>query len=167
MGKSEKPLELLETADEIVLNDKDLKTACFAYARENFQGKRFLNKETGRKILVSRDGLDEWESKSKSRAQILSIKKLDALLQESSLLQKRPDTEGRYDIENFSYFSKEISINGKMYDAVITVRKTRQVGDKYYHHYLKDIKLEPRSGNWHTSGNPASDAPLLHGSSDA
>jgi hypothetical protein len=30
--------------------------------------------------------------------------------------------------------------------AIITVKKTKPYGDKYYHHYLDDIKIEPRSG---------------------
>ena len=30
--------------------------------------------------------------------------------------------------------------------AVITVRKIKNYGDKYYHHYLEDIKIEPCSG---------------------
>ncbi|GHU18631.1 hypothetical protein FACS1894163_10840 [Spirochaetia bacterium] len=77
------------------MSDPDLKKECFKYARQSFQGKRFTNKETGREIIVSKDGLEEWKNKSKSREQILSIK-------------------------NYGY--------------------------KYYHHYLEDIKIEPRSG---------------------
>jgi hypothetical protein len=103
--------------------------------------------------LVSRDGLDEWQGKSKSREQILSIKKLPTMIEDSSLLTSVPDSKMRRGVEGFSYFSYIIQINGIEYEAILTVKRTKEGGDKYYHHYLKDIKIEPRSGNWHPPVN--------------
>ena len=37
-------------------------------------------------------------------------------------------------------------INGTPFQAIITVKRTKDYGDKYYHHYLGGIKIEPHSG---------------------
>ncbi|MBO4629021.1 MAG: hypothetical protein J5687_03615, partial [Treponema sp.] len=59
---------------------KAFKTLWFNYARENFQGKTFKNKNTNIDILVSRTGLNEWFSKTKTFEQAESIKFLDEIL---------------------------------------------------------------------------------------
>jgi hypothetical protein len=38
------------------------------------------------------------------------------------------------------------NIHQQGYRAVITIKRTKHYGDKYYHHYLEDIKIEPYSG---------------------
>jgi hypothetical protein len=135
-----------ETETEKGLSNHELKKDCFNYARDNFQGKKYLNSDTGREILVSRDGLDEWYSKTKSREQALSIKILDDLLTSSKLSKSETDRKGRDDIQSMDRFSRNCVVNGKPYEARITVRTTKEHGDKYYHHYLADIEIEPRSG---------------------
>ncbi|GHU92785.1 hypothetical protein FACS189479_02710 [Spirochaetia bacterium] len=137
---------IIETNSEKALSDPDLKKECFKYARQSFQGKRFTNKETGREIIVSKDGLGEWKSKSKSREQILSIKILDQLLEKAVFSHSEPDKLNRKNIMGISYFDCWCSINGQVYNAVITIRDIKNYGYKYYHHYLEDIKIEPRSG---------------------
>ena len=137
---------VFETDTEKGLNDIELKKECYCYARHAFQGKRFLNKETGRAIIVSKDGLGEWKSKSKSRDQILSIKILDTLLENAVYTHSATDKAGRKNIEHIAYFNRTCTINGKVYNTVITVRRIKNYGDKYYHHYLENIKIEPRSG---------------------
>jgi hypothetical protein len=135
-----------ETSIEHTLNKFDLKRECYDYARRAFQGKKFSNKETGREIAVSKDGLGEWKTKSKSRDQILSIKILDQLLENASHTHDTQDKAGRKNIALISYFTKNCKINDKEYNAIITIRKIKNYGDKYYHHYLEDVKIEPRSG---------------------
>jgi hypothetical protein len=139
-------VEIIETDTEKDLSDAELKKECFSYARQTFQGKKITNKETGREIIVSKDGLGEWKSKSKSREQILSIKILDKLLEGSVHTHDAPDKQNRKNIETISYFSCGCKINGKEFSAVITIIKIKNYGDKYYHHFLKDIKIEPCSG---------------------
>jgi hypothetical protein len=135
-----------ETDAEKGLTDHELKKECFNYAREHFQGKKYPNADTGREILVSRDGLDEWYSKTKSREQSLSIRILDDLLTSSKMLRPDTDRKGRNDIQSMDHFSRNCIINGRPYEARITIRTTREHGDKYYHHYLANIEIEPRSG---------------------
>jgi hypothetical protein len=90
---------LIETDTEKVLSIHDLKQECFVYARKQFQGKKFTNKTMGREIIVSKDGLGEWKSKSKSREQILSVKILDKLLENSLFDHATEDKQGRKNIE--------------------------------------------------------------------
>jgi hypothetical protein len=135
-----------ETDAEKDLTDYELKRSCFNYARACFHGKKYLNGDTRRQILVSCDGLDEWYSKTKSREQALSIKILDDLLTASKLSKPDTDRKGRDDVQRMDHFSRNCIVNGKTYEARITIRTTREHGDKYYHHYLADIEIEPRSG---------------------
>jgi len=72
---------IIETDDERGLSIDELRRKCLIYAQQNFQGKSFINKDTGRVIQVSHQGLGEWKMKSKTREQILSIKILDKLLE--------------------------------------------------------------------------------------
>jgi hypothetical protein len=143
----EKPQSIIiETDAERKLSLNDLRKERLHYVQEHFQGKMFTNKSTGREIKVSREGIGEWKMKSKTREQVVSIKILDRLLEDSTLDHDSPDEKGRQNIENFSYFTRRCMVNETPYMAIITVKKTRPYGDKYYHHYLDDIKIEPRSG---------------------
>jgi len=76
----------------------------------------------------------------------LSIKMLDSLLEDGIFDHDADDKHARKNIEKISYFNSPCVINNKEYNAVITVRKIKNYGDKYYHHYLEDIKIEPCSG---------------------
>ena len=112
----------------------------FDLARQQFQGKKFTNIGTGREIIVSKDGLGEWKSKSKSREQVLSIKILDKLLENGVFDHDAEDKYHRKNIEKVSYFHSSCEISGARYNAIITVMKIKNYGDKYYHHYLEEKK---------------------------
>jgi len=137
---------IAETEHEKSLSVHDLKRECFEYARKNFQGKKFTNKASGREIIVSKDGLGEWKSKSKSREQILSVKILDKFLENCIFDHDANDKSDRKNIEKILYFHNSCVINDREYIAVITIKRIKNYGDKYYHHYLEDIKFEPCSG---------------------
>jgi hypothetical protein len=137
---------VLETDVEKALSDLELKKECLNYARQHFQGKIFTNKMTGREIKVSGEGLGEWKMKSKTREQVLSIKILDKLLENAAFDHDAPDEKGRANIDFFSYFTQQCALNGVPYMAIITIKKTKPCGDKYYHHYLEGIKIKPYSG---------------------
>jgi hypothetical protein len=131
---------VIEADREKALSIHELKKECFDYARGHFQGKKFTNIATGKDIIVSKDGLGEWKSKSKSREQTLSVKILDRLLENGIFSHDSNDKYGRKNIVKISYFNSPCVINNKEYNAVITVRRIKNYGDKYYHHYLEDIK---------------------------
>jgi len=137
---------IAETDAEHNLSFEELRQECLNFVQQHFQGKTFTNKATGREIQVSRQGIGEWKMKSKTREQILSIKILDQLLEDAVFDHDATDEKGRENIEYFSYFNRLCVINETPFQAIITVKRTKDYGDKYYHHYLEDIKIEPRSG---------------------
>jgi len=145
---------IIETEYERKLTDRELKKKCFMYARENYQGKYFNNTDTGLNILVSRDGLDEWYNKTKSRDQALSIKKLDKLLENSMLISLSDDNYKRQYVEGFIYLSASCMVNNSDYNAIITIKQTKGNPNKFYHYYLQSIKIEPHSGYGTSSENP-------------
>ncbi|MGI5066120.1 hypothetical protein [Treponema putidum] len=153
---------ITETLAEQALSNKELKNAVFDYAREHFQGNTYINKNTGDVILVSRDGLSEWKTKSKSREQILSIKILDKLLTNAKKISSAEELKNRRSILGYDYYSCECRISGKNFNAIITIKKPINSEKKYYHHYLEDIKIEPSSRILHPAQNKR-DALLLDG----
>jgi len=141
-----KQTTIVETDAERDLSFDELRRECLSYAQQNFQGKTFSNKATGREIQVSRQGIGEWKMKSKTREQVLSIKILDQLLEDAAFDHDALDEKGRLNVDSFSYFKHLCVINGTPFQAIITVKTTKDYGDKYYHHYLESIKIRPRSG---------------------
>ena len=137
---------IAETEYEKTLADRELKKECFVYAREKFQGKTFINVDTGLDILVSRDGLDKWYSRTKSREQSISIKKLDAILENSKQINSEADRKNRHTVDGYRYFTSNMNINGKPYKIKLLTRETHGEDSKYYYHFLEDIKIEPDSG---------------------
>jgi len=137
---------IVENEHEIKLSFKELKKECFKYAQYNFQGRTYINADTGREIHISRQGLGEWKMKSKTREQVLSIKILNQLLENATFDHHAPDEKARPNVESFSYFNCQCIINGMTFKAIITTKRTMPYGDKYYHHYLENIKIKPCSG---------------------
>ncbi|GHV76794.1 hypothetical protein AGMMS49942_16150 [Spirochaetia bacterium] len=135
--------EISETGEEKALSDKELKTACFNFARRHFQGKAFRNKSTNQNITVSRGGLGEWKTKTRSRDQIVSIKILDKLLIHGTYWKDADDTEEDPNIDKYLYFRQNCKINSTEYTAIITIRVYKQdKRHKYYHHYLNDVLIK-------------------------
>ncbi|MCL2400980.1 MAG: hypothetical protein FWC91_14720 [Defluviitaleaceae bacterium] len=137
---------IAENEHEKNIADRELKKECFQYARDNFQGKYFTNADTGRDILVSRDGLDKWYNSTKSREQSISIKRLDLILENSKQTDTETDRKNRHTVDGYSYFTSNMDINGKPYKITLLTRETHGKNSKYYYHFLEDIKIEPDSG---------------------
>lgn len=131
--------EIWESESEQGLSNKDLKAECFYFARQHFQGKNFVNISTNKHITVSRDGLGEWKTKTKTREQTLSIKILDFLLENGTTWKTETPKNNDANIKKIIYFRQNCRINGLEYTAIITV-KSYKAKDyyKYYHHYLDD-----------------------------
>lgn len=126
---------------------KAFKTFCFNYARENFQGKTFRNGNKNVDILVSRTGLNEWFSKTKTYEQAESIKHLDEILKKAVYNHHKKNEHPKKGDEKstFDYYDYKLNINGKDYAVVLTVKNVQGQGSIYYHHFLDDIKIEPSS----------------------
>ena len=137
--------EIWETEEEKNLPVQELKKMLFAWALKRLKGKSFINKPINKAITVSRDGLGEWKSTTKSREQAISIKILGILLEAADYWKEGPHIPPDPNIEKVIYFRQDCRINGKMYTAVITVKAYKsQNYRKYYHHYLDDFMIPPQ-----------------------
>jgi len=135
--------QIMETEEEKQLSDRELKNRNFTWALQNLRGKTFDNKSIKTGILISRDGLGEWKSTTKSREQALSIRILHVLLKVAVYWKEKPHVPPDPNIEKVLYFKQHCRINGKDYIAVITVKVYKAQGrHKYYHHYLDDFSLD-------------------------
>jgi hypothetical protein len=145
MSENNQIPEIWETEEEKALSDQELKKRNFRWALKYLRGKSFVNKSINRAIAVSRDGLGEWKTVTKSREQAISIKILHNFLESAALWKE--ETPKNYDpnIEKVIYFKQECKINGNMYVAIITIKVYRsQKYYKYYHHYLDDFTITPK-----------------------
>jgi hypothetical protein len=135
-----------ETEDEKVLSVKELKDVCFTWALQHLRGKYFLNKSINKAIMVSRDGLGEWKTVTKSRDQAISIKTLGELLENATLWKEELPKNQDPNIEKVIYFRQDCKANNNMYTVIITVKVyVSQNYHKYYHHYLDDFTLDPQN----------------------
>ena len=94
---------------------KAFKTSCFAYAKEHFQGKSFLNGKRKVLIKVSRTGLNEWFSKTKTYEQAESIKYLDEMLKKAvyNHLAKNEHPKRGDELATFDYYDYKLTIQRK------------------------------------------------------
>ena len=135
--------EIWETEEERQHSDRELRNRNFLWALQNFRGKTFLNKSINKSIHVSREGLGEWKTVTKSRDQALSIKILDVMLETAVFWREEPPKKPDPNILKVIYFRQHCRINGNNYTAIITVKVYKsQDYHKYYHHYLDDFSLE-------------------------
>ena len=138
-------LEFWETEDEKILSVQELKKQNFTWALENLRGKSFFNKSINQNIGVSRDGLGEWKTVTKTRDQAVSLKILGKMLENSIFWKEEQPKNNDPNIEKVIYFRQDCMINGQIYTAVITVKVYKSENyHKYYHHYLDDFFLEPQ-----------------------
>ena len=129
--------EIWETEEEKALSVRELKNLNFTWALKYLRGRSFVNRSINKAITVSRDGLGEWKTVTKSREQAISIKILSKLLESAAFWKEEPPKNGDPNIEKIIYFRQKCKINGNMYVAIITIKVYRsQTYYKYYHHYL-------------------------------
>jgi hypothetical protein len=145
LGEAEIP-EISETEEGKALLLGQLKHDCLKFAKKIFQGKIFVNKDTGKPIRVSQDGLMEWWRKSRKRDHVVSIKLLNFFLENAVFQGEVPDYKNRREIESVSRFETCCKVNGKPYKVVITTRKAVDDIDKLRYYTLKDTEIaEPVS----------------------
>ena len=129
------------TEEEKRLTARELKDACFHWALEHMRGRNFFNTSINQDIAVSRDGLGEWKTVTKSHEQALSIKLLEDLLKNAVFWKEEQPKKADPNIQKVIYLKQHCRINGNDYRAIITVKVHKsQDYHKYYHHYLDDLR---------------------------
>jgi len=132
--------EIWETEEEKGFSIGQLKYCYQQIARQKFQGKVFTNKDTGRPIKVSKDGIMEWWRKSRRREHIISVRLLDFFLENGLFIEENPDYLGRKKIISASQFESNCKINGKLYRVIITTRRAIYDIDKFKYYALKAVE---------------------------
>ncbi|MDR1870201.1 MAG: hypothetical protein LBQ82_09500 [Treponema sp.] len=131
--------EIWETEEEKHFSIGQLKYYYQQIARQRFRGKVFTNKDTGRLIRVSKDGIMEWWRKSRKREHIISVQLLDFFLENGKFIEENPDYLGRKKIISASQFESVCMVNGKLYKVIITTRRAIYDTDKFRYYALKEI----------------------------
>jgi len=131
--------EIWETEKDKWLSIGKLKYHYLQIAKQRFQGKVFTNKNTGKPIRISKDGIMEWWSKSRKREHIISVQLLDFFLENAIFTGENPDYLGRRKIIGVSHFEIKCIINGKLFLVIITTRKAIYDIDKLKYYSLKAI----------------------------
>ncbi|MBF0456731.1 MAG: hypothetical protein HQK99_02430 [Nitrospirae bacterium] len=111
------------------------------WAMINLRGQSPVNKDTGWHIDISRKGIEESLSKSRSAHidQIEAIRAIPDLIENAVLAETHPDKKGSADIINIHRFYAPIEIDGKLYRAKLTVRESAD-GKKFYDHSLTELE---------------------------
>lgn len=90
--------------------------------------------------------MNEWFSKSKSLAQIFSIKRLDEILINATYTHQSENTKNQnINAPSYEYYDYPIEILRERYCAVVTVRIVQNgKSDRhiYYHHYLDNVDIK-------------------------
>jgi len=133
--------EIWITEEEESLSIGQLKFCYLQIARQRFQGKVFINKDTQNPIKVSRDGINEWWRKSRRREHIVSVQLLDFFLENGIFIGESPDYKNRPEIEGASQFESVCKVNGNLYKVIITIRKGVDDIAKLRYYTLKNIQL--------------------------
>jgi hypothetical protein len=131
--------EIWETEEDKLFSIGKLKHQYLQIVKQNFQGKVFINKNTGKPIRVSADGIMEWWRKSRKREHIISIQLLDIFLTSAMFVGESPDYKERKKIESASQFESEFKINGTYFKVILTTRKSIYDIDKFRYLSLKEI----------------------------
>lgn len=134
---------ITETAADKQLDTAALKAKYLAFAKKWFQGNSYHNADTNTDIRVSRDVIDEWNTKTKSREQILSMKVLDKLI-ETAVASNTEEIESgkRKGVTGVKYFEAGLTVDDNTYKAYLTVKEIQDTDNKAYHYYLEDVALE-------------------------
>ena len=135
--------EMWENEGDKRCSVSELKKIYFAWALDRFRGKKFSNKSIHKAISVSRDGLGEWKTNTKSREQAISIKLLDVFLTNGQFWKEEADKNRDPNVEKVVYLRQPCTINGNEYTAILTIKVYKHDNyHKYYHHYLDGVTLE-------------------------
>jgi len=135
--------EIWENEEDKKFSIGQLKYHYLQIAKQKFQKKIFINKDTQNPIRVSRDGLMEWWRKSRKREHIISVQLLDFFLENGIFTGENPDYKNRPEIEGVSQFESACKVNGISFKVIITVRKGINDIAKFRYYTLKNIKFLP------------------------
>ena len=150
----------------VLKNFNDARKKLISYAREHFPSS-VRNRDTGKTIGISRNGLDKFLSGNIYYEKYASGFHIPELIERAHKVADagnyHEETAG--DIPTYEYYDSPMTIDGREYTAHIRVRNTL-VGDRYYGHtvsQVENIEIEP-STRASTPENPAVQSVKIDGS---
>jgi len=129
---------------DILRNLNQARKSFISYARDHFP-RIVRNKETGKAIKISRNGIDKFLSGRIPYEKYATGFHIPELIQQAKKTGRAADNKGREFIHGYEYYETPIRVDGKDYTAYIRVRNTES-GDSYYGHTIGEIdqiKIEP------------------------
>ncbi|VVE69173.1 hypothetical protein PPN31119_03197 [Pandoraea pnomenusa] len=112
---------------------KELREKALTYA-DRFIGKNFKNAHTGHEINVTRAGVRHTISGA-SDSLVRTVPAIPELLQRARLVETSNDKRGDPNILGIEKYAAPVTIDGKTYQALLTVKQYRD-GRRYYDHGL-------------------------------
>jgi len=112
---------------------KELREKALTYA-DRFIGKNFKNAHTGNDINVTRAGVRHTISGA-SDSLVRTVPAIPELLQRAKLVETAKDKRGDPNILGIEKYAAPVTIDGKTYQAMLTVKQYRD-GRRYYDHGL-------------------------------
>lgn len=67
------------------------------------------------------------------------------MLRNGKLDHSEAEAKNNRHAKSYDYYTCNCEINGRKYNAWITIRNTDTSDSKYYHHFLENIKIKPFS----------------------
>jgi len=109
---------------------KELREKAMAHATR-FIGKTFTNRATGNEILVPKSGVKHTIAGAQDSL-VRTVPAIPDLLEKSQLVSEEPD-DGAGANSSIETYSAPLSIEGRQFNAILTVKVTRD-GRRYYDH---------------------------------
>ncbi len=129
----------------------DYRKAARKYAMENLQGHEYVNRQTGRKILVSRKGIHHSSGVNRKAAEFVAVTALPQLIENSTLVETRKpkQSDKQKNLKSVDIFESPIEVGDQAYMARIFVKEFDVSGyttyevdsiNVYYHHTLHNTE---------------------------
>lgn len=140
-------IEKLRNSETVVITGKEIEPSddLKQYKKNALEyGKtlrgEYINKDTGEKIFIGKNGLKEiLHHDYKNAEQLQSIASIPQIIQESVFIDSEKNTDTKVDADKFDYYACGLKINGVDY-TVRSVFVTLKDGTKYYDHKLTQIE---------------------------
>lgn len=117
---------------------KDLRKAAMQYARDNFVGKSYTNKDSGHEIQVTWQGVKH-ATAGANAAELAVMAKLDELLIHAKKDGEAvPDYKGRPHILSAQKYQATVDLNGERLNIGIVTLKKHSGHEHYDHFIIKD-----------------------------
>lgn len=133
--------------------------AAHSFAKENFQGRRFLNAHSGWEIEVSKKGLGKANNKAVTVEHNVALAHLDQLIQNA--VYDRSEASADRNIAASHIFRAPMQIGDRLFYVRLRVNETRQ-GHKFYDQMVMEserpagqIRGQPEAGGSAVSGPSA------------